>query len=184
MTSIQRIRVPAGFLFALLYLYFCQPSLLPLLLGGSLAAAGLVLRLWASGHIEKGRRLATQGPYGWTRNPLYLGSFLMGLGFSLASSVPWLMGLFILLFLGIYLPVIWLEEREMLEAFGQEYLRYRQRVSLFLPRHPSPSRQPPKPNPGADRNFQWRRVILNREHRSVVGVLLLAAIVLLKTLWR
>ncbi len=54
MTSVQRIRVPAGFAFAAMYLYFSQPTVDLLLTGLSLAAAGLALRLWASGHLEKG----------------------------------------------------------------------------------------------------------------------------------
>ena len=106
MTSVQRIRVPAGFVFAAIYLYFSQPTIDFLLAGLALAAAGLALRLWASGHLEKGTRLAARGPYRWTRNPLYLGSFLMGLGFTLAAVNVWLLGLLLFHFLLIYIPVI------------------------------------------------------------------------------
>ena len=60
------------------------------LLGGlALGLLGEALRIWASGHIEKTRVLATGGPYAHTRNPLYLGSTLMAAGIALAAASPW-----------------------------------------------------------------------------------------------
>ncbi|MDZ7630439.1 MAG: methyltransferase [Gemmatimonadaceae bacterium] len=43
------------------------------------------MRAWSTGHIVKNQVLTTTGPYAHTRNPLYLGSFLMALGFALAA---------------------------------------------------------------------------------------------------
>lgn len=180
MTSVQRIRVPAGFLFAALYLYFSQPQADFLLWGLLLAFAGLAFRVWASGHIEKGTRLAVRGPYGWTRNPLYFGSFLMGLGFTLAAANPWLLGLFLFLFLIIYIPVMRKEEEELKQSFGTPFESYRQRVSLFVP---YPKASSVEESTSQDGNFLWRRVILNREYKTMIGFLIIAAFVWVKMIW-
>ena len=184
MTSVQRIRVPAGFVFAFIYLYFAQPRMDFLVAGLTLAAAGLISRIWASGHIEKGTRLATKGPYRWTRNPLYFGSLLMGLGFTLAGANPGLLGLFLFLFLLIYIPVMRREEEELVQAFGAHYESYRQRVPMFVPHLKSPA--PAEESVGQDgpRNFQWRRVILNREYNTVIGFLIITALVWAKMIWQ
>ena len=184
MTSVQSIRVPAGFVFAAIYLYFSQPRIDFLLAGLALAAVGLALRLWASGHIEKGTRLAARGPYRWTRNPLYLGSFLMGLGFTLAASNIWLLGLFLFLFLLIYIPVMRREEEELGQAFGSHYEAYRQRVSMFVPYLKSPAPVEDSVAQDGPCNFQWHRVILNREYNTVIGFLIITALVWVKMIWQ
>ena len=66
-----------------------RPRPWSLLAGLVLGLVGEAIRIWASGHIEKTRVLATGGPYAHTRNPLYLGSTLMGAGIALASASPW-----------------------------------------------------------------------------------------------
>ncbi len=182
MSAVQRIRVPAGFVFAFIYLYFAQPRMDFLVAGLALAAAGLISRIWASGHIEKGTRLATQGPYRWTRNPLYFGSFLMGLGFTLAAANPGLLGLFLFLFLMIYIPVMRREEVELGQSFGTQFESYRQRVPLFVP-YPKTS-APAEESASPDGNFQWQRVILNREYNTVIGFLIITALLWVKMIWK
>ena len=184
MTSVQRIRVPAGFLFAALYLYFSQPQMDYLVGGLTLAVAGLAFRIWASGHIEKGTRLATKGPYRWTRNPLYFGSLLMGLGFTLAGANPGLLGLFLFLFLLIYIPVMRREEEELVQAFGAHYKSYRQRVPMFVPHLKSPAPAEESVSQDGPRNFQWSRVILNREYNTLIGFLLITALLWAKMIWQ
>src|SRR5437868_15186068 len=135
-TWVQRWRVPLGFLCAALFLLLARPQPLTLIVGGAVAVCGLLLRAWAAGHIRKNDRLATSGPYAFTRSPLYLGSFIMGLGFTLAAGLWWwlLGGLFVALFLGIYLPVMRVESATLAELFGPEFDVYVRHVPLFLPR--------------------------------------------------
>ncbi|HEU4837195.1 MAG TPA: methyltransferase, partial [Pyrinomonadaceae bacterium] len=85
-TWIQRWRVPLGFLCGAAFIFFARPTPRALLIGASVSVLGLALRAWAAGHIRKNAQLATSGPYAFTRNPLYLGSFLLGLGFTIASG--------------------------------------------------------------------------------------------------
>lgn len=130
----QRWRVPLGFLSAAVFLFFARPTWLTLAAGGIIALLGLALRAWSAGHIRKNQQLAIAGPYAWTRNPLYLGSFILGLGFTVASNQPVLVLLFAALFLGIYLSVMRVEARTLAELFGEDYSKYAAVVPLFFPR--------------------------------------------------
>ena len=131
----QRWRVPLGFLCAALFMLLARPVGWTLAAGGAVALVGLGLRAWAAGHIRKNAALAVSGPYAYTRNPLYLGSFLLGLGFTVAAGRPLLLGgLFAALFLGIYLPVMRVEAATLAELFGDEYRRYAAAVPLLFPR--------------------------------------------------
>jgi hypothetical protein len=153
------------------------------LVGLGVALAGLGIRIWAAGHIEKGSQLAACGPYQRTRNPLYLGSFLIGMGFSLAAAKVWLAGLFLVLFFALYIPVMRREERELEQSFGSEYESYRRQVPFFLPRisvgNPTEDSTWALPT----RNFQWRLVILNREYNAAMGLVLIAVVLWGKMLW-
>ena len=95
---------------------------------------GLAIRAWAAGHIRKNAQLATSGPYAFTRNPLYFGSFLLGLGFTIASGRWYLAVLFAALFIGIYLPTMRVEASTMEQLFGNDFEIYRRSVPLFFPR--------------------------------------------------
>src|ERR1044072_9508963 len=78
-TWMQRLSVPLGFICGAGFLFFARPTPKMLLIGASVSLLGLALRAWAAGHIRKYAQLATSGPYAFTRNPLYLGRFLLGL---------------------------------------------------------------------------------------------------------
>ena len=133
-TWIQRWRVPLGFVCAALFLLFARPRPVTLLAGVIVSVLGLLLRAWASGHIRKNSSLATSGPYAYTRNPLYLGNFLLGVGFTIGSGW-WPLGvLFAVLFLGIYLPVMRVESQTLIQLFGESYQAYARGVPLFFPR--------------------------------------------------
>jgi protein-S-isoprenylcysteine O-methyltransferase Ste14 len=99
-----------------------------------IAVVGLLIRAWASGHIRKNQTLAVSGPYAYTRNPLYLGSLILGVGFCVAAGVWWLALGFGALFLGVYLPVMRVEAEDLIGLFGDEYREYARNVPLFFPR--------------------------------------------------
>src|SRR5437773_10178000 len=108
-TWMQYLRVPLGFVCAAVFVLLAKPELVTLAAGSVVSILGLALRAWSAGHIRKNDALATSGPYAFTRNPLYLGSFLLGLGFTVAAA-RWVLGaVFVALFLGIYLPVMRVE---------------------------------------------------------------------------
>ena len=178
MTTVQRVRVPASILYAALYLYWATPRLAWLGPGLVLVLMGLALRVWATGHLKKFQGLTVSGPYRWIRNPLYLGSFMIGLGFTLAGAQPWLIGLFLLIFFALHLPVIRMEERE-LKGLGDAYKTYRAAVPRFFPL-PGSRRALPSELTSEGREFQWGRVISNRDYRAIVWALIIAAAILIK----
>src|SRR2546427_11439767 len=161
----QRWRVPLGFACAALFFLFARPRPLTLIVGAVVALPGLALRAWAVGYLRKNEALATDGPYAYTRNPLYLGSFLIGLGFTLAAGRLILGAVFAALFLGIYVPVMRVEATTLAELFGEDYQRYAKSVPLFLPQL-SPHRDPAFPRQQFDTDLYLRY----REYRAFLGL--------------
>jgi protein-S-isoprenylcysteine O-methyltransferase Ste14 len=129
----RRIRVPLGFGVAILYLVLAQPTRASIVAGTAIVILGLALRAISSGHVNKNEQLTTSGPYAYVRNPLYLGSLLMAGGFALAARNGWIVGILALTFLGIYLPVIYAEERFLQKQFP-EFEEYSRHVPRLLPR--------------------------------------------------
>ncbi len=178
MTRWQRFRVPAGLVFGLAILYFSRPAPAFLTIGLVVATAGLALRIWAAGHLEKWQRLAISGPYRWTRNPLYLGSGIMGIGMSIASTRLSILFAFLVWFAVFYFPVMRREEQELQSSYGPEYEIYRKQVPLFLPSPWAPFRN----EETSAGNFSWGRVISNREYNAVIGFLAVGTFLTVKML--
>ncbi len=128
----RRIRVPVGFVFAAVYLWLARPTWSAIVIGAVIVAAGLWLRALASGHVKKDSELTTTGPYAYTRNPLYLGSVIIAVGFLIASRNVWLVLGAALIFLLLYLPVIGAEETSLRSRFP-EFDQYAAGVRRFWP---------------------------------------------------
>jgi protein-S-isoprenylcysteine O-methyltransferase Ste14 len=170
--------VPLGFLCAALFLFFARPTPIALAAGACVSFLGLAIRAWASGHIRKNAELATSGPYAFTRNPLYFGSFLLGLGFTIASG-RWLLAvLFAALFIGIYLPTMRVEASTMGQLFGSEFETYRRSVPLFFPRL-TPYRHG---DSGAVR-FDGALYLRYREYRAALGLIIAWGLLLIKSFY-
>ena len=129
----KRIRVPMGFVMGAVFLLLARPSGKSLLLSLLLVAPGLWLRGYASGYVRKNAELTTSGPYAYTRNPLYLGSLMITLGFGAAAGRWWLVAALAGVFAAIYLPTI-LGEEEYLRAHFGGFDAYAARVPRLLPR--------------------------------------------------
>ena len=176
-TWIQRWRVPLGFLCAAVFLLFARPTRSALVAGACVSVLGLATRAWAAGHIRKNAQLATSGPYAFTRNPLYLGSFLLGLGFTIASGQLVLGLLFVALFLGIYFPVMRVEASTLAELFGKDYEVYKRSVPLFFPRL-TPFRN------GDSVRFDSSLYFRYREYRAALGLVLAWSLLLIKSYYQ
>ncbi len=150
---IARARVPLGFAAGAAALYLAHPTPASLAGGLALAAVGESIRVWAAGHLEKGREVTSSGPYRFTGHPLYLGSTILGIGFAVASR-----SLAVAAIAAIYLGVtlgaaIRSEEAGLRARFGDAYADYRAGRSQ-----------------GASRRFCLARARRNREHRAVAGL--------------
>jgi protein-S-isoprenylcysteine O-methyltransferase Ste14 len=172
----SRFRVPAGYAVGVLALLLARTNGLSLLLSLPLVIGGEALRIWASGHIEKTRRLATGGPYAHTRNPLYVGSLLLALGAATASASSWLV-LAVAAYLLAFYPFVIREEASFLrQTFPEEYGRWARDVPLFLPRLDAAG-------PRAT-TFAWARVAQNREWRTAIALPVVIALLWARGLLR
>ena len=159
---LARWRVPLGYLLGIAAFLLAAPTPVSLAVGATVGSLGEALRIWAAGHLEKGREVTRTGPYALTRHPLYLGSAIMGVGFAIAAR-----SIATALIVGVYLLVtttaaIRSEEAHLTDKFGSAYPDYRNgRVAE------------------APRRFTLERALRNREYRALAGfaavVALLAA---------
>ena len=124
LARIARFRVSLGFMVAAVAFWHATPTWSSLALGGFIATVGEIVRVWAAGHIRKGQEVTTCGPYRFTRHPLYLGSFVIGVGFVVAAANA-LVAIIVILYLVVMFGVaITLEEATLRKQFGSDYDRY------------------------------------------------------------
>ena len=123
-----------GWLIAILFIVVGE-----LIRMAGVAAAGTVTRR----RSRDVQRLVTYGIFAWMRNPLYVGNFLIWIGFVIGSGVLWFLPVAVVLFAVEYSLIVRYEEGVLESIFGEEYLEYRARTSRWLPRPPSlPTRGP------------------------------------------
>ena len=170
----RRVRVPLGFVFAVLYFWLAQPTWRSLALGAIGVVPGLVIRALASGHVRKNESLATSGPYAYTRNPLYLGSLLMGLGFCVAARSWWVGLALVMMFFAIYIPVIRDEER-FLRAKFPEFDEYARRVPRMVPRLTRGATAGE-----ASGGFSFELYLKHREYNALLGAIGMMAALIVK----
>ena len=131
-----------------------RPTTRSLVIGGAIALLGELVRVWASGHIQKGQEVTRSGPYQFVRHPLYLGSAVMSVGFMVAAqsvTVAILVSAYIVI---TYVAAIRTEEATLDARFDGQYSAYRA------------GRADP-----VKRSFSLARVVANREYRSVIGLI-------------
>ena len=176
----RRIRVPLGFLFAVFYFWLARPTWRSMVLGAIVVVPGLLIRALASGHVRKNESLATSGPYAYTRNPLYLGSLVMGVGFCVAARSWWVGVALVVMFFAIYLPVIRNEEAFLRRTFP-EFEEYARRVPRMLPKLTRTGGVPGESSAG----FSWDLYLKHREYNALLGAAgLMAALVVKATIFR
>lgn len=170
--AVARLRVPSGFLVVAAFAWFSQPTAGSLAAGLPVAVLGLAVRAWAAGCLAKNARLATGGPYAYTRNPLYLGTVVVAAGLAVAARSVGLGVLFAAVFVFVYLPVIQLEEQHLRSLFPK-FGEYAAAVPALWPRF----------GRGRDgRAFRWALYVKNREYRAALGFALGALFLLWKVL--
>ena len=164
---IARYRVTIGFVASAVVLWLAHPTLRSLVAGAVIAAVGEAIRIWAAGHLEKGREVTTSGPYAFTRHPLYVGSTIIGIGLAVGSASP-IVAVVVMTYLAITLTAaISTEEAHLTEKFGGAYPAYREGRAA-----------------GERRRFSVARAVKNREYRAVLGLLAVLAILAWKSLSR
>jgi len=161
--ALARKRVPLGYLLAIVAFWLAAPTPLSLAIGATVGAIGEAFRIWAAGHLEKGREVTSSGPYALTRHPLYVGSSIMGAGLAIAAHSA-----VVAVMVGLYLAVtitaaISSEEAHLTEKFGGDYPAYRSGAAA-----------------PAARRFSLERALRNREYRALAGLVLVLALLAVK----
>jgi protein-S-isoprenylcysteine O-methyltransferase Ste14 len=106
-------------------------------LGESIRLAGVA----AAGTVTRRRsrdvqRLVMYGIFSWVRNPLYVGNFLIWMGFVVVSGVLWFLPLAIIIFAIEYFLIVRYEEGVLESIFGAGYVAYKQTTPRWIPRPP------------------------------------------------
>lgn len=165
--TLARWRVTLGYVLAAAAIWFADPTWRSLAVGAVVGGLGEALRIWAAGHLEKGREVTTSGPYALTRHPLYAGSCIMGAGFAVAShSIVVAVLVFVYLAVTI-LAAVRSEEAHLTEKFGESYPAYRD------------GRAEPAP-----RRFSIERAWRNREYRALLGFTAVLGLLAVRVLMR
>jgi protein-S-isoprenylcysteine O-methyltransferase Ste14 len=106
-----------------------------ILIGLAVAAAG-IRNFSRAGtpvrSIKPTRTLVTTGIHGWTRNPIYLGMFLVYGGIGVATRSPWILIFMLPLAITIRYGVVAREEAYLERRFGDAYRDYKARVRRWL----------------------------------------------------
>ena len=169
-------RIHGHMLLAVLGLVLARPGLATNLLGSGLVAAGLLVRVWAAGVLEKGGGLCTDGPYRHVRHPLYVGSFVAAVGFCVMMSVKWAWVVVLPLFMILYAAQVSVEERLLAAEHGKGHAEYAARVPKVVPRLWGAA-------PGQGRRWSLSRMFINREQYHLLVTLALVGLFYAKWHW-
>jgi protein-S-isoprenylcysteine O-methyltransferase Ste14 len=111
-------------------------------IGVAVATARGILALWGRATMHRAGTnidprapalvVVSNGPFQFTRNPLYLSLVLLTLGIALAFDLLWVIATLIPVVLIIHFGVILREERYLAAKFGQTYLDYKSKVRRWV----------------------------------------------------
>jgi protein-S-isoprenylcysteine O-methyltransferase Ste14 len=131
--------------FLVVMVIFARPSIGSLIGGFVIVLLGEFIRFWGvsiagsetrtTGKVG-GTYLITNGPFGYVRNPLYVGNMLMyaGIGVMSMALFPWLLIAAVVWFYIQYYLIVTNEEEYLRERFGSDYTEYCRNVRRFVPR--------------------------------------------------
>ncbi|MCP5108392.1 MAG: isoprenylcysteine carboxylmethyltransferase family protein [bacterium] len=169
---IIKYRSFVGIVGLLAILYVADPNPESVSIGFFFIIAGMFFRGWAAGYIDKDNELATRGPFELTRNPLYFGNFVLGVGIAIAGNNVYCYGIFLLYYLLFFPFLMVIEHRRLREQFGEAYEEWANNSNSFFPK----LKKPKKPG------FNISLYMKNKEYRVLYFSLFIVAIIILKVL--
>src|SRR6266852_3739796 len=172
-----RWRVRLGHPLAIAVLWFSRPTPRSTLLGALAGVIGLSVRAYAAGHLHKQEVLTVNGPYAYTRNPLYFGSAILALGAGIATR-SWRSALVLIVYFAVFYTIVMRREaKELQRRHGASFEEYARAVPLFIPRLTAA-----KLSGGSAGSFSFFQYKKNHEWQAAVGFLFLLFILLV--IWR
>lgn len=170
---LRKLRLWLGWPFAIILVIYAKSSTQGFWIAIPPILLGEALRTWSHGYLRKIRTLATDGPYAYVRNPLYLGNFLIGVGFCAVIWHVLIFGIFVVGFFLVYWITIKGEEERLAFRFGKDYTDYAGAVPRFIPRlSPYPGRQKSR--------FSFHRVWGHGETITVLAIILFLLLLYLR----
>jgi protein-S-isoprenylcysteine O-methyltransferase Ste14 len=169
---IIRYRSFVGIICLIAILYLAEPSPVSLAVGFFLIISGMLFRAWSSGYINKDNELATKGPYSLTRNPLYFGNFILGLGIAVAGNNVYSYSIFLGFYMLFFPFLMILEHKRLKKKFGTKYVAWAKKSHSFFP----------KIKRVKERDFNISFYMRNREYRVLYFSLFVIAVLILKVL--
>lgn len=133
---------------------------------------GEAIRIWSAGYLDKLERLITGGPFALCRNPLYIGSFFISVGYFIICGNPVILTICVILFWVFHCGAVIHEEKMLREKFGQDFLNYCKAVPRFIPRFRSSK---------GNGEFSISQLMSNREPKSMLGTAIMLVIFTLMT---
>ncbi len=127
------LRQGIGLLLVAVCAYFAQPDAGTVTIGLAMAVIGQLFRIYAAGFIHKNKQLASTGPYALVRHPLYLGNFLILIGFTIAAANVYVMIGVALFFLIWYPAAIAYEDSKLESIFGDEWRAWSKNIRAIIP---------------------------------------------------
>lgn len=174
--ALHKHRIKAGLLFSIVCFFIADPTKKTFFIGLPIVLIGLIMRAWAAGHILKGSYLIVSGPYSFSRHPLYIGSFLIGLGFTIISNSFYFLLCFLIYFMLFYPGAILKEEEGLNNKFNKSFLIYRAYVSSFI------SKEKKWYLPGKFSRFKFSLFLHNREYNLIIAIIIILGLLYLKTI--
>ena len=169
-----RYRSFVGMIALVFLLYISEPAAISVGIGFFFIIFGMAFRAWAAGYILKDEELATDGPFELTRNPMYFGSFLLGLGIAIGGGggniYPYL--IFFAYYFSFFPFLMIIEHKRLKRKFGDQYIAYYKRSNSFFP----------KLRRVKQYNFDISYYMKNKEYKGVYFSFFVIAIYILKVL--
>ncbi len=127
------LRQVIGLLLVAVCAHFARPDSGTVAIGLALAVIGQVFRIYAAGYIHKNKQLASTGPYALVRHPLYLGNFLILIGFTISAANLYVTIGVILFFLIWYPAAIAYEDSKLENIFEGEWREWSKNIRAIIP---------------------------------------------------
>lgn len=172
--TLIKYRSLVGIIALIVVMVLATPDVRSIVIGFFVMMLGMFFRAWSSGYIDKDRALATAGPYSLSRNPLYFGNLLIGVGIAVASN-NWLTALICAGYYVFFFTFLIVVERKRMKArFGARYEEWAREANLFFP----------KIKKIKNANFNIALYMKNKEYRVLFYSLFVIAVLVVKFLKR
>ena len=168
-------RIPIGFAAGIMFIWRADPTLSSFCIGTALMLLGEAIRFISAGTLIKFEGVTNTGIYAYTRNPLYIGSFIIGAGACvIGRDIPFAL-FFLIAFPWIYIRIIKREEQYLTERYGDDYRRYISEVPRFWSGRMGVGKILRASSPFL--------AVKNRELKTVFGIVLILAVMASKIIF-